>query len=563
LDKTGTLTRNKMTVSKVFSGMMDIRVHNGHFILEDRPIDLLSHRELRHLIHVCALCNETKINGNGRDGEYELSGSPTENALVDFALCAGIDVKRLRKEHKLLKVQYRSESRLFMSTLHASTNSQRLFAMKGSPPEVLSMCRWQIKDGKTMPISEEDRLKIEAVNDQMAADTLRVLGLAYATVDSEYPKELEEDLIWLGLVGMEDPIRDGVKGLMDVFHGAGINTVMITGDQSPTAYAVANELNLSQDERLEILDSTQFDTVDPELMGALAKKVHVYSRVSPAHKLRIVQALQDAGKVVAMTGDGINDGPALKASDIGIAMGQSGTDVAREVADIVLEDDDLEALVIAVRDGRATFNNIKKSVHFFLATNLSEIMVMFAAVAGGIGFPLNVMQLLWINIISDIFPGLALSMEEPESDVLEQPPRDPDQPLFSGTDYKRMVFESSIISASSLGAYAYGIANYGIGARASSIAFQGLTIGQLLHALSCRSPSHRIFDKERLPRNRYLDLALGGSLAVQVMTMFVPTLRRFLGLTPLNLLDIAVIGGSSLVALAINETSKKPSRDER
>jgi Ca2+-transporting ATPase len=450
-----------------------------------------------------------------------------------------------------------------MSTLHASTNSQKLFALKGSPPEVLSMCRWQLKDGKTIPLSEEDKLKIEAENDQMAADTLRVLGLAYAAVDSESPKELEEDLIWLGLVGMEDPIRDGVKGLMDVFHGAGIDTVMITGDQSPTAYAVANELNLGQGERLEILDSTQFDSVDPELMGALAKKVHVYSRVSPAHKLRIVQALQDAGKVVAMTGDGINDGPALKASDIGIAMGQSGTDVAREVADIVLEEDDLEALVIAVRDGRATFNNIKKSVHFFLATNLSEIMVMFAAVAAGIGFPLNVMQLLWINIISDIFPGLALSMEEPEADVLEQPPREPDQPLFSGADYKRMVFESSIISASSLGAYAFGIATYGMGARAGSIAFQSLTIGQLLHALSCRSQSRRIFDKERLPRNRYLDLALGGSLAIQAMTMFVPTLRRFLGLTQLNPLDMAVIGGSSLVALVLNETSKKPIRNER
>jgi Ca2+-transporting ATPase len=336
---------------------------------------------------------------------------------------------------------------------------------------------------------------------------------------------------------------------------------MITGDQSPTAHAVAQKLNLSQGERLEILDSTEFTAIDPEVMGALAQKVHVYSRVSPAHKLRIVQALQRAGTVVAMTGDGVNDGPALKAADIGIAMGKSGTDVAREVADVVLADDELETLVIAVRDGRTTYQNIRKSVHFFLSTNLSEIMVMFAAMAAGIGFPLNVMQLLWINIISDIFPGLALSLEAPEADVLDQPPRDPGEPLFSGEDYRRMAWESAVISGASLTAYGMGVMQYGLGPRAGSIAFQSLTTAQLLHALSCRSERHTLFDRGKLPPNRALDLALGGSLAVQALTLVLPGLRRLLGLTPMNLVDMAVVGGSSILPLLINEITKLKKED--
>ena len=345
--------------------------------------------------------------------------------------------------------------------------------------------------------------------------------------------------------------------LIDVLHGAGIDTVMITGDQSPTAYAVARTLGVSQHEPLEILDSIELASVDPELLKALATKVHVYSRVSPAHKLKIVQALQSAGRVVAMTGDGINDGPALKAADIGVAMGQSGTDVAREVADVVLQRDNLETLIVAIEDGRTTYNNIRKSVHFFLSTNLTEILVMFGALAAGIGFPLNVMQLLWINIISDIFPGLALSMEPPEPDIMKRPPRDPQEPLFSNDDYKRMAFESSVISASTLTAYGYGLARYGMGARAASLAFQSLTFGQLLHAISCRSERRGIFDKNGAPPNNYLRLAVGGSLALQALTMVIPGLRRFLGLTPLGLLDTALIGASALAPLLINESTKK------
>jgi Ca2+-transporting ATPase len=356
---------------------------------------------------------------------------------------------------------------------------------------------------------------------------------------------------------MADPIRNGVTELMDVFHQAGINTVMITGDQSPTAYAIAKELNLSRGEQLEILDSTHFTNISPEIMKGLCDRVHVFARVSPANKLEIVQALQSAGKVVSMTGDGINDAPALKKSDVGVAMGHIGTDAAREVADVVLENDDLETMIIAVSHGRTIYNNIRKSVHFLLSTNLSEIIVMLTATAGGLGQPLNAMQLLWLNLVTDIFPGLALALEPAEPDVLNQPPRDPEERIIQTSNLKRIVFESGTISASSLGAYGYSIMRYGIGTQASTVGFLSLTSAQLLHTLSCRSQNHSIFSTKKLPDNQYLTIALGGSFALQLLAALVPGLRQLLKITPLNILDGVVIATSALLPLVINEGTKQ------
>jgi Ca2+-transporting ATPase len=560
LDKTGTLTRNRMSIQEMFAGSRRIHVRDGGFYFEEGPLDPLAIEEVKRLLHVCALCNETKINGCGPSG-VELAGSPTECALMDLAFLGGIDVSRLRKEHPLVSVDHRTESRLYMRTLHVSPGGgETLCAVKGSPPEVLSLCSWQMRDGQKVPLTDQDRLLIERQNDRMAIAALRVLGVAFSPNGAKSKKETNGDLIWLGLVGMADPIRPGARELIEVYHKAGINTVMITGDQSPTAFTVARNLDLSGGEHLEILDSSELRSIPPEVFQALARKVHVYSRVSPSNKLQIVQALQRSGLVVAMTGDGINDGPALKAADIGIAMGRSGTDVAREVADIVLEEDNLETLVLAVRDGRTTYQNIRKSVHFFLSTNFTELMVMFASLAAGVGFPLNVMQLLWINIMSDIFPGLALSMEAPEPDVLQQQPRDPQDPLLSGKDYRRMLLESAVISSAALGAYGYGIARYGIGARAGTLAFHTLVAGQILHALSCRSEKKSLVSAETQAPNKYLTLAIGGSLFLQALTALVPGVRSFLGITPIGLIDAAVAGGSALLSLAANETTKAAGR---
>lgn len=559
LDKTGTITMNRMTVVAAYAGNRRFEVSEGVFLSEGKYVNPHAVEELLKLVHISVLCNETEV--GMQEGEYVLRGTSTENALIHMAVHAGVDSLALRRRFPLLKVTHRSENRNFMMTVHELISNGRLIAVKGSPVEVLAMCRWHIKDGKVEILNEEDRLSIETENERMAGEALRVLGVAYRKVMDD-DEEDEDGFTWLGLAGMADPTRKGVKGLIEVFHRAGINTVMITGDQSPTAYAVGRSLDLSGGRQLEILDSTHLAGIEPEVIQALCERVHVFSRVSPAHKLQIVQALQGAGKVVAMTGDGINDGPALKAADIGIAMGTAGTDVAREIADVVLEDDNLETMVIAIGRGRTIYGNIRKSLHFLLATNMSEIMVTFAAMAAGMGQPLSAMQLLWINLMSDIFPGLALALEPPEPDVMSRPPRDPREPIIKAADFKRLSFESAVLSAGALGAYGYGIMRYGRGPAASTMAFMSLTVGQLLHSISCRSERHSILDRGNLPPNQYLNAALGGSLALQVLAAVVPGIRGLLGIAPLGLIDYAVAGGAAAIPLLVNETTKKKAGGE-
>jgi P-type Ca2+ transporter type 2C len=555
LDKTGTITRNQMQVQQVMIDGVSTAADHGRPIPGAALQAAAAEDTLSHLLHACALCNEVKVNSTQADGRPTLFGSATEKALVELSAGAGLDVAALKRRYRLLGVNHRSESRMFMSTLHRVDENERILFMKGSPPEVLALCTSQVLDGRRVPLADADRARIEQENERMASAALRVLGFACKRNPTD--DEDQNGLTWLGLAAMADPIRSGARGMIAMFHRAGVETVMITGDQSPTAYAVAKELNLSGGQPLTILDSTELSRLEPEALTALAKQVHVYARVSPAHKLQIVQALRSAGRTVAMTGDGINDGPALKAADIGIAMGRSGTDVARDVADVVLEEDNLEILALALQDGRTTYGNIRKAVHFFLVTNLSEILVMFSSLALGVGAPLNVMQLLWINIISDIFPGLALSMEAAEPDVMTRPPRDPQAPLFSAGDFKTILGESAGITGGALAAFAYGAARYGIGASAGSMAFQTLTIGQLLHAYSSRSEHTGIFSRQSLPPNPHLKWAIGGSLALQALTLWVPPLRGFLGLTGLRPADLAVVAGASILPLLLNEYLKE------
>jgi len=560
LDKTGTLTLNRMTVTRMFTGTEPRRVVEGRFWSPRGETNPYTCEELLMLLHVCVLCNESEI--VSVDGVRVVTGSPTENALIHVALSAGVNAEELREKMPRTSIIHRSETRNLMVTVHDSKETgKRVVAVKGSPPEVLAGCTYFTSDGATSLLSEEDREMILAANEEMAGEGLRVLGMAYAI--SEDGLLLKEDgdveiehLVWLGITGMEDPIRPGAKGVIGAFHRAGIDTMMITGDQSATAFAVGKDLDLADGGDLRILDSRNLSDMSPEVLKALSQGLHVFARVSPANKLQIVQMLQNEGRIVGMTGDGINDGPALKVAAIGIAMGHTGTDVAREVADIVLEDDNLETMLVAVSEGRTIYNNIRKSLHYLLSTNMSEIMVTSVSITAGLGEPLTAMQLLWINLVSDIFPGMALALEPPEPDILLRPPRDPKEQILQGGNLKRMLRESAVLSAGSLGAYGYGIARYGQGPQASTMAFLSLTMGQLLHALGCRSQEHTIFDRRKGPSNRYLTGALVGTFALQALALVVPGLRGLLGIARIGAVDSLVVAGGAVLPLLANEGIK-------
>lgn len=567
LDKTGTLTLNRMAVVAAHAGGRSFEVADGALWENGRKVEPAAAADLFSLLEVCVLCSETVI--EERDGAYILNGSPTENALINLAIAAGLKVARMRQQYPALRVSLRSEDQSFMSTLHRARQSF-LTAVKGNPAQVLAMCNRWVKDGRTIELSDDDRRAIEIENERMAGRALRVLGCARREDANEPVNGGELDgLVWLGLLGLADPVRHGVAEVIQGFHGAGIDTVMITGDQSPTAYAIGRELNLSRNGPLEIVDSTHLASLNPEVLKGLAPNVDVFARVSPAHKLEIVRALQQAGMVVAMTGDGINDSPALKAADIGIAMGTTGTDVAREVADIILQNDELQTMLVAVRQGRTIYANIRKAVHFLLSTNLSEVIVTFAAMATGMGQPLSAMQLLWINLISETSLGLALALEPPEPGLMEQPPRDHHEPIIRPYDLRRMGFEAMTLSAGALGAYGYGLARYGSGPHASTLGFTALVSGQILHAIPSRSETRTIFEMTRSQSNPVLTLAVLASFGIQGLAFLVPWLRGLLGITPINLADGLVIGSGALLPLVMNETfkmislpPKSPSKDK-
>jgi Ca2+-transporting ATPase len=551
LDKTGTITLNRMAVTRLFVGMESFVVGEAGILGGGGRVEAPEHDDLRRLLEAVVLCNEAAV--SEREGRRELEGSPTEASLLRLALDTGIDVQALRESYPLLRTEYRTETRGFMSTLHASEPSGSFLVVKGRPADVLDLCRRYRRDGACLALTAADRARIKTENDRMAGQAQRVLGVACREGEAS-TGSVGADLVWLGLVGIEDPIRPGLKDLIWVFHRAGIRTTMITGDQSATAYAIGKALDLG-DGRLDMVDSTQLERIDPEVLKGLSQRAHVFSAVSPSHKLQIVRALQHTGLVVAMTGDGINDGPALKAADIGVAMGARGAEVARSVADVVLEDDDLRSMIAAIRQGRTIHANTRHAIHFLLATNLSEVLVMLGALAAGAGRPLDPIQLLWINLLTDIFPVLTLAVQPPEPDVLDRPPCDPHEPILRGEDLSRIGIQSAIISAGSLLGYGWGVRRYGIGPRAGTIAFHSLTAAQYFHILSARSETHSILTGWPRSDGR-IAATFAGGIGLQLLAALFPRLRRFLGLTPLGPLDATVSVLGAVGPFLANEAIK-------
>ncbi len=552
LDKTGTLTMNIMKAVAIKTNHHDIKLDEGRFITaagDDFPA--LDHHEIHRLLEVISLCSDVTLNENGLpDG-----GSATEAALVHASIHSGIHVSELRTRHPLIQIEHRAEGRPYMASIHQTESSERLVAVKGSPSHVLGLCKeWQ-SGNERKKLTKPLRERIIAANEELAGDALRVLGVAYRSLNENQEFE-HTDLIWLGLIGMEDVLRPGTAELMEQFHEAGIDTVMITGDQSATAFSVGKRLGLGGSKDIEIMDSTHLDKLEPELLSNIVKDTTIFARVSPAHKLRIVQALQSQGRVIAMTGDGINDGPALKASDIGVAMGEGGTDVARAVADVVLQDDNLHTMINAVEQGRTIYSNIRKSLRFLLSTNLSEIEVMLITTALGFGEALNPMQLLWINLVTDVFPALALAVEPPENDVLKQAPRAPDEKIISKEDGLKLLRESLTITAGTIAVFLISQRRYGAGIQTSTNTFMALTIAQILQSIGNRSEKTTILDRDR-PGNPWMTAATVGTLGLQALTLVLPPLRTLLKLGPVGPHDIALILAGASAPFIMNESSKK------
>ncbi len=529
-DKTGTLTENRMVA---------------------QGLDC-SEAALPDLLRVCALNSEVELDAEGR-----AHGSSTEKALLELAQLRGLDIARVRSDAPLLETVHRSETQRWMSTRHRAPDGGAFLTVKGSPDEVLGLCRLTAEGA---PLEEADRARALEANRRMGAEGLRVL--AFAQGDMRTGGEIATDneaeterLRWLGLVGLADPVRPEMAELMAKFHAAGIRTIMITGDQTATAYAIAKQLNLNQGGPVEILEGTELDKLDPALLQALAERTQVYARVSPANKLQIVRALQASGQVIAMTGDGINDSPALRAADIGLAMG-SGTPAAHEVADLVLQDDRLTTMHVALGEGRTIYRNIRKAIRFLLSTNLSEILVMLGATALRLGQPLTPMQLLWINLISDVFPGLGLALEPEDRRVLTEPPRDPKTPILSKDDFREVATEGAVMTATALAANLLVRGLAGPGPRASGATFVALTAGQLLHALSCRSETQSLWRGERLPPNPTLNKTM---LALGLLTagaLALPWSRRLLGVTGMTAADWLIAGAAGGGSYLVNEAIK-------
>lgn len=548
LDKTGTLTVNRMAVLALHVGGRRVRLDNQDMLPGGELCDPAQEPDLARLLEVAALCSDAAL-GRGAGGRPGAVGSPTEAALVDCALHAGMDVDALRGRYPRRDVRYRAEGRNWMSTLHTRPDGDSLLAVKGSPDEVLALCSAYAEGGEPRRLGSQARARIGQQNEQMAGQALRVLGFACAVRGPGEETEFS-GLTWLGLAGLADPLRPGAAACIRRFQAAGIHTTLITGDQSATAGAVGRALRLAGGEGLRLLDGSELARLQPELLAALAEQVHVFSRVSPAHKLEIVQALQRSGRVVAMTGDGINDGPALKAADVGVAMGRGGTDFARDLADVVLEDDELRTLVTAVGEGRRLYANIRKAVHFLTATNLSEIWVMLAGLLSGLGQPVGPLQLLWVNLLTDVFPALALAVEPAEPGLLSRPPRDPARPLVGRAELSRWGRESGVIAAGALGALLLARLRHGPGPRARSVAFNALTTAQLLHALLCRDDPAP--GRLRRPGNPWLLTAVGGALGLQAGALAVPGLRRLLALHRPDALDLALVGAAAGLPLLLN-----------
>ena len=520
-DKTGTLTENNMKVVEI--------IGNKNKILE-----------------YGALCCNCEIN------EGVVEGEPTEVAIVKEA----VKEKQNKILPRICEIPFDSNRKL-MTTVNELENGKYRIITKGAPEILLGICDYYEENNTVHDMNSTFLSKIKNKNEKMAEKALRVLGVAYLDVDI-MPKEisadfLEKGLIFEGLIGMIDPPRKGVKEAVLACRRAGIKTVMITGDHITTAKAIAKDLEILRGRELAItgqeLDKIPDSKLEKEIMN-----YSVFARVTPEHKVRIVKAFQKTGAVVAMTGDGVNDAPALKKSDIGIAMGRKGTDVAKNAADMILNDDNFVTIVDAVKQGRNIFDNIKKAIHFLIATNIGEIVTIFVGLLLGVKSPLLAVQLLWVNLVTDSLPAIALGLEPPEKDIMNRPPRDSRKSIFADGLMGKIVVEGFMIGMFTILAFFIGNRYYGIEV-ARTMAFISLGMLELIHSFNVKS-EESIF-KVGLFENKYLVGAFLLGTVLQLGIVFVPTLAEIFKLTQLNTTQWLITIAISIAPIIIVELQKK------
>ncbi|MBV9530847.1 MAG: cation-transporting P-type ATPase [Bradyrhizobium sp.] len=552
-DKTGTLTRGTMSLEVVAIGNQLWRSRNGVLEAGEVPGGA-GGSPLARLLSIVSLCSDAKVCRN--EGEIEINGSSTEAALVQAALANGVDVLKLHQDYPRRSVQQRTEAYRFMVSYHEAPRGF-LVAMKGSPAEVLARCEWELHSTRARKLlTPARRSEIEALNHQLAEEGLRVLGVACVerrkSVESgELDAAEVGKLVWTGLVALSDPVRPDVQSLMQKLHRAGIHTVMLTGDQRCTAEKIGGEVRLSGDAAMEVIDGTELDRLGSVDFARVARRAHAFARVTPSQKLKIVQALQHSGAVVAMVGDGINDSPALRAANVGIAIGRNEDAAAREVADIYLANDRLGMLPLAVASGRATYTNVRKALHYILSTNASEVLLVLAATGMGITEILTPVQLLWINLVSDVLPGIGLAVAEPEANVMDYAPVAANEPILRTSDFARLAKEAGLITAGAFGTGLLGAARYGFASsQMSTMTFGSLVSGQLLHALTYANTGAGTSLGPPAFNPALLGI-VGGSLVLQAVAMVVPGLSSMLGVTRIGASDAAaIVAGAVLPYLA-------------
>lgn len=566
-DKTGTMTKGEMTVERIYVNGKAVKVTGvgyepqGDFLYEDKKLDPAKEKELQMLLKAAVLCNDSKLEKT--EGRWTVKGDPTEGALVVAAAKAGLWKEEIeKKEPRINEIPFSSE-RKRMTTVHES-GEKKIAYMKGAPEIVLERCTKVYMNGKTRRLTSEIRKQILAINEAMAVQALRNLGFAYKELPeskTSLSEEEEEGFVFLGIMGMIDPPREEVKDAIYMCRKAGIKVVMVTGDHKLTAVAVAKELNLigeKENEEGRVLTGAELDKLSDEEFEKIVENVVIYARVSPEHKVRIVKALRKKGYICAMTGDGVNDAPALKMADIGVAMGITGTEVTKEASDMVLTDDNFATIVRAVKEGREIYDNIKKYLTYLLRCNIMEILVLFIAMMfsreAESAIALTTIQILWINLTTDGLPAIALGVDPGDPDLMERKPRNPKESIFT-TDVKIYLSAVPILmTILLLGTYFYTLYNYNL-MEARTQLFTSIVLMELANAICARSLKYTVF-KVGIFKNKFLWVAILSSLAMQLAVLYIPGVQGLFDVTYPDAFDWIVAITSTLIVFFSIETGK-------